>query len=243
LTPDLVELSPPRVGLVVLATDHRIEHEIGTLLSSSSVVVNVTRVRSEPTYDWSSLSSIASHLEGALELLLPASSVNCIAYGCTSGTIAAGEEMILQHLRQARPGAAATTPVTASRSALKSLGCSRIGVLTPYPRDVHDNVVRHIRASGFDVPVSASFGVAEDKAISMISLASVREGVVSLSKAESLDGIFVSCTALGVVDLIQPLEKEIGLPIVTSNQALAWHFLRLCRLRSSVAGFGRLLGS
>jgi hypothetical protein len=59
--------------------------------------------------------------------------------------------------------------------------------------------------------------------------------------APDTDAVFVSCTALRLVPHIEALEQEIGKPIVTSNQALAWHCLRLGGVEEAVPGFGRLL--
>jgi maleate isomerase len=51
----------------------------------------------------------------------------------------------------------------------------------------------------------------------------------------------VSCTAIRSGAAIGGLEAELGVPVVTSNQALAWHALRALGLRERVDGFGRLL--
>lgn len=52
---------------------------------------------------------------------------------------------------------------------------------------------------------------------------------------------FISCTAIRSAPLIAPLEAELGLPIVTSNQVMVWHALRRCGITDAVPGFGRLM--
>ena len=54
------------------------------------------------------------------------------------------------------------------------------------------------------------------------------------------DAVFISCTALRTADVIEDIEAALGKPIVTSNQALAWHALRLMGYEDSVPGLGRL---
>ena len=43
--------------------------------------------------------------------------------------------------------------------------------------------------------------------------------------------------------LIRPLEAELGLPVITSNQVMAWHALRQMGISDAVAGYGRLMGA
>jgi maleate cis-trans isomerase len=54
--------------------------------------------------------------------------------------------------------------------------------------------------------------------------------------------VFISCTAIRSAGVIAALEAELGLPVLTSNQAMVWHALRgVLGLPDRVAGFGRLL--
>lgn len=51
----------------------------------------------------------------------------------------------------------------------------------------------------------------------------------------------ISCTGLRAVDAVAPLEAETSMPVVTSNQAMAWNAMRLAGYDAPVEGFGRLL--
>ena len=53
------------------------------------------------------------------------------------------------------------------------------------------------------------------------------------------DVLFVSCTGLGVADGIPMLERDFGVPVVTSNQASLWCALRALSIRDDV-GLGEL---
>ena len=68
----------------------------------------------------------------------------------------------------------------------------------------------------------------------------MRRAALTLDRAGA-DAIFISCTGLRAVDAVEPLEAETGMPVVTSNQAMAWHALRLAGYDAPVEGFGRLL--
>ena len=227
------------IGLLALATDHAIESEVRRVLSSDELCLHVSRLASSNTVNMQNLAGIAEGIEAACSLLLPETSLSVIAYGCTSGTVAAGEERILGTLKQLRPGCWPTTPITAARAAFDALKVSRLSVLTPYPREVHLAVVNHLKGHGLDIVQSAYLGVSEDLRITEISSDSLEAAIDELSDDDS-DAIFVSCTALRVVANIAQLERRAGKPIVTSNQALAWHCLRLCGLDVKVPGYGRL---
>jgi arylmalonate decarboxylase len=58
---------------------------------------------------------------------------------------------------------------------------------------------------------------------------------------EEADGVFISCTNLATADIIEPLERELGKPAVTSNQATFWMALREMGIDAFVPGCGRLL--
>lgn len=227
------------IGLLALATDHAIESEVRRVLSSDELCLHVSRLASSNTVNMQNLAGIAEGIEAACSLLLPETSLPVIAYGCTSGTVAAGEERILGTLTQLRPGCRPTTPITAARAAFDALKVSKLAVLTPYPREVHLAVVNHLRGQGLDIVQSAYLGVSEDLRITEISSDSLVAAIDELSNDNS-DAIFVSCTALRVVANIARLERRSGKPIITSNQALAWHCLRLSGLDVKVQGYGRL---
>ncbi len=51
--------------------------------------------------------------------ILPNEKIDCVVYGCTSGTIAAGYQSIEKKIKKAKPEAEVTTPSTSSIKALK----------------------------------------------------------------------------------------------------------------------------
>ena len=54
------------------------------------------------------------------------------------------------------------------------------------------------------------------------------------------DGIVVVGNGLSCIDAIEPLEQDLGLPVVTSNQAALWTGLRSAGVRAAVPGYGQL---
>jgi maleate isomerase len=57
-----------------------------------------------------------------------------------------------------------------------------------------------------------------------------------------VDAYLMSCTNIRSVEIIDELERRLGRPVITSNQATLWYCLRACRLRDVLPGLGRLFG-
>jgi maleate cis-trans isomerase len=55
------------------------------------------------------------------------------------------------------------------------------------------------------------------------------------------DCMFISCTGLDVLDIIEPLEEDLGKPVVTSNQASYWLAFKMAKIRQTIQGYGKLL--
>lgn len=55
------------------------------------------------------------------------------------------------------------------------------------------------------------------------------------------DGVLIAGTGFRCVGIIDPLEQDLGRPVITANQASLWHCLRLAGLQVPVAGYGGLL--
>jgi len=227
------------IGLLALATDHAIDSEVRLPLPAGATCVHTSRMASANQFDMTSLARIFDDIERACGVLLPETKLSAIAYGCTSGTVAAGEQRIIDALNRLKPGTAATTPVTAALAAFKALDISEISLLTPYSREVHEAIDRFLRERGIAIAKSVYFDVNEDNRITAISGDSLLSAIVGLAR-ESAAPIFVSCTALRIVGRIAQLEKRSERIIVTSNQALAWHCLRLVGNRRAIPGYGRL---
>jgi maleate cis-trans isomerase len=59
--------------------------------------------------------------------------------------------------------------------------------------------------------------------------------------AREADGYFLSCTNWQAMDVVEELERELGKPVITSNQATAWAALRAVGYAAPIEGFGSLM--
>jgi maleate isomerase len=120
------------------------------------------------------------------------------------------------------------------------LAARRIGVLTPYRADVNRIVADYIRARGFAVPVFGSFNEQDDGVVARITPASVKRGVATILEKAEVDAVFVSCTSVRLAEAARAIEAETGVPITSSNHAMAWHALRLAGVDDPLPQWGSL---
>ena len=231
-----------RLGLIVLASDHTIEHEYHQVLAGlEGVTVYGSRVKNDPSITPETLAAMETRLAAACDLILPGVPLDVVAYGCTSASMVIGEEKVFDRIHEARPGVPCTTPVTAARAAFQTLGVRRFALLTPYVEEINLWMRDFFVAQGFEVPVMGSFNEGDDNRASRIAPASIRDAALQLGANPDVEGVFVSCTSLRLVGIVEELENALGKAVSSSNHAMIWHSLRLAGIEEPLAGFGRLM--
>jgi maleate isomerase len=230
-----------RLGLLVLATDFTIEHEWRAIVAGlPGVALYESRILNDVQITPETLRAMEPRIAAATDVILPGYPLDVIAYGCTSASMAIGEEKVFARIRSVRPDAKCTTPITGAFAAFRALKAKRIGVLTPYRADVNRIVADYIRARGFEVPVFGSFNEQDDGIVARITPASVKRGVETLLATAEVDAVFVSCTSVRLAEAARAIEAETGVPITSSNHAMAWHALRLAGIDDAMPQWGRL---
>lgn len=228
------------IGLLVLATDQTMEHEFRHLVRIPGVGLHVARLHNDAEITPASLRALGPRIAPATALVLPGLALDVVAFGCTSASMTLGEDAVFAEIRKERPGIRCTTPVTAAFAAFAALGARRIGVLTPYSAAVNATVRVYLEEHGVHVAAFATFDKQDDREAARIDPRSIAAGVRALARATTLDAVFVSCTSLRLAEIAAEVEAEAGLPVTSSDHALAWHCLRLAGVNDAVPGAGRL---
>ena len=230
-----------RLGLIALASDYTIEHEYRHVLAHlPGVALYTARIANDPHVTPETLAAMEAGLTPMAATLLPGDRIDVVAYGCTSASMIIGPDRVGDLVRAAKPGAQVTTPITAAMAALESFGARRVGVLTPYTRDVNAGIQAFVESAGFEVPVFGSFNEPNDPVVCAISPGSIRDAVRRVAAAGEVDAVFVSCTSVRLVEQVDALEAELGLPVTSSNHALIWQSLRLDGITEPLPLLGRL---
>ncbi|NNM72783.1 maleate cis-trans isomerase family protein [Enterovirga aerilata] len=228
------------IGLVVLATDQTIEHEYRMLVAGPGIAFYEARLFNDADITPETLRAIGPRIAPCVELILPGLPLDVVAFGCTSATMTLGEEAVFAEIRKARPGIACTTPVTAAFAAFDALGVRSIGLLTPYSPEINRNLVRYFEGRGVRVAANATFNRQDDREAARISVASIEKGAEALARTPGVEAVFVSCTSLRVAEVAARIENRIGIPVTSSNHAMAWHSLRLAGIEDARPEAGRL---
>lgn len=237
------DLRPPagllaNVGLIVLSTDEVGADAFSQIVPSPQIRVFVTRAPYVSTGGGFRLQNSFKELANGMP---PPGALDILAFNCTSGTVELGKDAVVAQLSEARSGLKYTSPAIAGINALNDLGARRIALLTPYTVRIHALFPSFFERAGFEVAADATFGLSTDRDIGHLTKQSIFEASRLLTRDRGVDALFVSCTATPVVPHIEELERDLGIPVVTSSQALAWEVLRLAGYQSPVTGYGRLL--
>jgi len=228
------------IGVIVLASDHTIEYEFRRMMALPGVAFYESRILNSPIITPETLAAMESGLAPETAKILPGVPLDVVAYGCTSASMVLGEETVFRRIREARPGVACTTPITAAFAAFDAFGARNIAVLTPYRDDVNQRVKAYIEGKGYRVAAFGSFNEEDDNKAAKISPASIRDAAIELGRLPGVDAVFVSCTSLRVADVAREVEAATGKPVTSSNHAMAWHCLRLAGIEDRQPEWGRL---
>jgi maleate cis-trans isomerase len=126
--------------------------------------------------------------------------------------------------------------------ALRLLGAERIAVATPYPQSVADQVPAYFRSWGLEVVAQANLPTQDVRAVcEHPPSASYRLAMGLQARASAADAVAILATDFRTFEVLDTLERDLGLPVVSSNQAVLWWALRACGVRERLPGMGRLL--
>lgn len=233
-----------RIGLVVPPGNVAMERELPLYLPPG-VAMNVNRLsRPTPAVTKESLLAMIASLDQAvrdLSMCYPQPSL--IVYGCTSGSFVSGpgKEADLADRITVLTGIPAVTTSSAILMGLKEVGARNVFLLTPYVEDVTAHEVDLLKYHGFSVGAVDSFNCADTRDIAKIASQQVKQRVLEQAeRVRACDTVFISCTQLLTMDEIAALERELGKPVVTSNQCSLWAALKLVGAAAPRHAPGRL---
>ena len=230
-----------RIGLLIPPPNAVMEVEFNRWVPTE-VAVHATRMyRSTSDVTVESLLEMARHVDEAARLLamtLP----DVIMFGCTSGSLIMGvgwDREIIQSIEGAT-GIRALTTSTAVVAALNAVGARKVAVATPYIEEVNLRERRFLEGHGLQVLGICGMGIVKSEEIARVPPSQVHRFARGCDHPDA-DALFVSCTNLRTMEVIDRLEDELGKPVVTSNQASLWMCLRVVGAGRLLARGGRLL--
>ncbi|MDA9744897.1 racemase [Candidatus Pelagibacter sp.] len=239
IKPQFIKKTNPRVGLIVLATDVMIEKDFLKVFNGVHADLFVNRITNYNPVTADNLKKMENKITSVTENILPGEKIDCIVYGCTSGTIVSGYDNIKKKINTAKPDALVTAPSTAALNALKRKNISKISIVTPYIKSVNDDVVNFFKNNNFEITSNTYFDIESDVDIGKVDQDQLFE-ILSKIDHKNAEALFVSCTSLPVLSIIEKLEKKLNMTVLSSNQALIWETLESINRNNSIKGYGSL---
>ena len=234
------EKEPVRLGVLVPSVNTVVEPDMYRM-TPSGFTTHFSRLpvpSDESTVE--NLERLEDHLDEALQSLAQAR-VKAVAFACTSGSFIKGPEwdrhLIERMEKIVRP---AITTSEAVVTALRTLGLVKLALVTPYPDLINERMQSYFHAREFRIVSLKSFSLTRSYDMKRASPKAIFELAKSADSKDS-EGIFISCTDLQALPVIDALEKSVRKPVISSNQATFWRLLTLSGESRSVKGYGRLL--
>jgi maleate isomerase len=233
---------PTQIGIIALQADESLEPDLRRLLPDT-VEYLVTRVPSDVLVTQETLRAMEDKLTDAARLFPRGAQVSAVAYGCTSASAVIGPNRIAELVKAGVSTSAVTQPLSALIAACQHLGVRRIGLVSPYVEAVSETLRTAMTDAGLEVVAFASFDVAEEDRVVRISDKSIEDAAIAVAQETDCDAIFLSCTNLRTLQILEQIEARLNLPVLSSNQALAWHLGQLAGFSAEMKGVGRLFAA
>lgn len=234
-----------RLGLIVPSSNTTAEVEFGRH-APEGVSIHAARMPLESVTS----DAIDAMSDRAVECadLLSHADVDVVAYACTTGSLLHGPgfDAELEGAIAEASGAPAVATALSVDRAFDALDAGRIAIRTPYTPDLDEREREYFEAAGYEVASIQGRDIEENVAIGALTAEDAYRQVRSTvdidgdpADAEAdVDTVFLSCTNYRTLETIEALEADLGLPVVTSNQATLWDACRIVGV--AVEGPGRL---
>ena len=174
--------------------------------------------------------------------LLAAAPLHAIGFAFTSSSYvrgAADDQALRARLEHRTRGIPVAICSTSAVLGLRAVGARRVALIDPpwFASELTALGVEYFRSQGFEIAHAKPAGLpSEQLAINPGQLfAWVREHV----PAEA-DAVYIGGNGFRAVGVIRALEEDLRIPVLTANQVLLWHLLRLAGTHAPVTGYGRL---
>lgn len=164
-----------------------------------------------------------------------------LVFACTTGSMIGGPGFDRELIRQMEEssGIPAITTSTALMEAFSLLGLKRLAIVTPYSDALNRLEVEFLADAGYETTGIKGLNIEDTSVLPFVQ----PEEFYKLALEQDISGadaLFISCTGICAVDLIEPLEKIRNIPVLTSNQATIWYALRRMGYQDPLPGLGML---
>ena len=229
-----------RIGLLVPSINTTMETEFWRI-APQGVSVHTARIAGGRHGTPEELRSMeGASLKAAEEVAMVEPDV--IVYGCTSGSFFEGPEWNRRICEQltAITRAPAVTTAGAMAACLLAGGHKRIDVVTPYVDLTNERLKQFLRAHGVDVRELGTFDMLDMFDHAKIEPEAIYRKVKSMTTPDA-EAVFIACTQLRALEVLDLLERDLGKPVYSAVQASAWQAYDAMGIDPQIEDCGSLL--
>jgi len=217
----------PTVGLIILNTDLTCERDFSMLKTASNLNFNqyVNRIAFTNPMTKHNLETLLDDISSVTADILPACALDVVVFCCTSASALLGDAAIHQAIQQSKPGSKVITTASASVLNMQRQGHKKISLLSPYSEMVSLGLADYFESNGLEIVSLTYMNMEDDRDVARLSA----EAITVAARAAidpSADALFISCTAMRVVEIKQYLEKHLNIPVFSSNHSTFWETMR-----------------
>jgi maleate cis-trans isomerase len=174
--------------------------------------------------------------------LLGTAKVEMLILAQTSASLFADDyDDVVTKRMSAGAGVPAVTSAQAVGRAVRALGARRIAIVSPYSEAVNARAAHYFRTKhGLEALALEGFGATDAYAIGKLGPENARAAFARIDRPE-IEVFVVPGGNFPTMPSISAWERELGKPVVTTNQASFWAMLRAFDGADRLPAFGRLL--
>jgi maleate isomerase len=226
-----------RIGLIIPSANSLTEPQFHRYLPSG-VSAHVARLRMAGKFR-KPLEDLKPALVEAAEALSDVRPA-LVVFHCTANSMEKGlahEAAIVDIVEQAS-GCPTISTAQALTQAFDRVGIKKLVLISPYVKATNEHEVKYLAEAGYTVVHELGLGL-ESQAYAKVTPEEWKK-VVKENARDDADGYFLSCTNTRMIEAVDDLERDLGKPVVNSNQAVLWTCLNKLGIRHSGVRLGRL---
>ncbi len=169
--------------------------------------------------------------------------VDVVAYACTAGSMVNPRNVLAREV-EAATGVPLVTTAASIVDALDDLGASRVSIATPYHDVLNQHEAAFLKANGIETLAIAGLGLGANGPVDYPLIAQTPleriEAHVRAAFVQGSQACLITCTDFPTLPILLRLEADLGVPVVTSNQATLWAALRSAGITDRIEPLGAL---
>ncbi|MFM9888834.1 MAG: hypothetical protein ACKVQT_37905 [Burkholderiales bacterium] len=230
-----------RLGVIAPANNAVIEPELYPRLPEGVSMLATKLLGSSGEMAAGNIQAMESTTEKAVRML-DVAEVDVMVYACMGTALVKGvawSDALRREMTQITR-ARVVTAAQLTMAGLRHMSVRRVAMATPYPEMLQALVRPYFEAHGFEIVAERHLGISNVRQVGVYGPEAAYKLARSLDTSRA-DGVCILATDFRTLEALEWLERDIGKPVVSTNQAILWGCLRTGGVADAIAGCGQLL--